>query len=367
MFSCCSRDNLSDDEESDEKSDRKSPNSINSSNLPPTEYNRKESVPLMGTSPRYRLSSDIYTSNYTMVKRGHLDGKHVAVKIYKLQPTTVTLSSIQEVSKVKVMAFNEAHILATIPYHPNILKYYNSEDFGNEFHICVEYCPKSLFDMIERKPLHLKTCVDLFHQLCLGVRHLHAIRLAHRDIKPENLLVSFANEGKDVQLKIADFGFATYFKEGEKLSVYCGTILYAAPELLHSIPYDGRGVDIWAALVTLHAMGSSRSLFGGVDNVEIVARILERPIRFSSLLPPQILEFLQFGLKRDPSDRPTIEGLLNHPFFDEYRWRDHDLLKRSKSSTLSLRKKTSGSVIMHRVDSSKSLRISSDSSSVESK
>lgn len=356
MFSCCTSDNLSEDEDEDiKKPDQKttthSSKSLQSSTGSSIADDRKESLPTMGSSPRYRLSSDIYTSNYTMVKRGHLvDGKQVAVKIYKLQPKNVTLSSIQELSRVKKIAFNESHILATIPYHPNIIKYYNSEDFGNEFHICVEYCPKSVFDLIERKPLHLKTCVDLFHQLCLGLKHLHELKLAHRDIKPENLLINYVNEGKDVILKIADFGFATYFSaDDEKLTVYCGTMLYAAPELLHSIPYDGRGVDIWAALVTLHAMGSSRSLFGGVDNVEIVARILERPIRFSSLLPPEITDFLKFGLKRDPSERPTIEGLLNHPFFDDYRWRDFESLKRSKSSTLSLKKKASGSVIMHRV------------------
>jgi serine/threonine protein kinase len=356
MFSCCNSDK-SDDEDEDQKKPQKpklkqaDPVDLkNSSSSYSGADSRKESFPTMGSSPRYRLSSDIYTSNYTMVKRGHtVDGKQVAVKIYKLQPKNVTLSSIQEISKVKKIAFNESHILATIPYHPNIIKYYNSEDFGSEFHICVEYCPKSLFDLIERKPLHLKTCVDLFHQLCLGLRHLHELKLAHRDIKPENLLITYINEGKEAQLKITDFGFATYFTEDEKLTVYCGTMLYAAPELLHSIPYDGRGVDIWAALVTLHAMGSSRSLFGGVDNVEIVARILERPIRFSSLLPPEITEFLKFGLKREPSDRPTIEGLLNHPFFDDYRWRDFETLQKSKSSTLSLKKKASGSVIMRRV------------------
>lgn len=355
MFSCCSSDKLSDDEDEDKKKSDKTkqttPVNLQSCSSPYSGADsRKESFPIMGTSPRYRLSSDIYTSNYTMVKRGHtVDGKQVAVKIYKLQPKNVTLASIQEISKVKKIAFNESHILSTIPYHPNIIKYYNSEDFGNEFHICVEYCPKSLFDLIERKPLHLSTCVDLFHQLCLGLKHLHELKLAHRDIKPENLLINYVNEGKEYQLKITDFGFATYFVDNEKLCVYCGTMLYAAPELLHSIPYDGRGVDVWAALVTLHAMGSSRSLFGGVDNVEIVARILERPLRFSSLLPPEITDFLKFGLKREPTDRPTIDGLLNHPFFDEYRWRDFDSLHKSKSSTLSLKKKASGSVIMRRV------------------
>lgn len=315
----------------------------------------KESVEqMLGTSPRYRLSSDIYTSPYVSVVRGHLGNKVVAVKIYRLKAASVTLTVMKELERLRAVALNETRLLAIIPYHPNIVRYYMSEDLGDNYHIVCEYCPKSLFDMIERKPLNPKQCKDLFYQLCLGLEHLHDVPVAHRDIKPENLLITWPKNASssdpnsmNAMLKITDFGFSVQFRDGEKLNVFCGTMLYAAPELIQSVPYDGRASDVWSALVTLHAMASSRSLFGGVDNIEICQRITERPIRFSSIVPPDVVELLRFGLQRDPGDRPTIAGILLHPYFDDYKWSNYNnnansalkksssLMKKASSSTLS--------------------------------
>lgn len=277
--------------------------------------NESSNEQMIGTSPRYRLSSDIYSNLVTSVRRGYIGENVVAVKIYKLKQREVTLASIHETSKYYAIAVNESRLLGMIPPHRNIIKYHSSEDMGDEYHIVCEYCVKSVFDMIERKPLHSGTCKQMFYQLLSGLLYLHNMKICHRDIKPENLLITFEKDGKDAVLKIADFGFATCFREDELLTVFCGTMLYAAPELIQSQPYDGPLSDVWSSLVTLHAMASSRSLFGGVDNVEICARILERPIRISHHVPPDIAQFLVFGLKRDPKNRPTIAQLMNQDLF----------------------------------------------------
>ena len=56
----------------------------------------------------------------------------------------------------------------------------------------------------------------------------------HRDLKPENLLL--ASKGDDSNIKLADFGFATY-AEGLTITSQCGTPGYIAPEILKSKPY----------------------------------------------------------------------------------------------------------------------------------
>ena len=63
---------------------------------------------------------------------------------------------------------------------------------------------------------------------------MHENGIAHRDLKLDNILVD-----EDLNLKVADFGFATY-KQIDALSSYKGTKTYMAPEIKESKVYDGR-------------------------------------------------------------------------------------------------------------------------------
>jgi len=77
------------------------------------------------------------------------------------------------------------------------------------------------------------------------LQYLNSKRVAHRDLKLENILVD-----NDLNLKVADFGFATY-KNISKLQSYRGTKTYMAPEIKDSKTYDGRQVDIFSVGVIL--------------------------------------------------------------------------------------------------------------------
>ena len=70
----------------------------------------------------------------------------------------------------------------------------------------------------------------LIHNLLEALVYLHEeAGVVHRDIKPENLmLMSYQN---DFELKLADFGFASFYKE-DNLQRKCGSIGYVAPEVL---------------------------------------------------------------------------------------------------------------------------------------
>lgn len=62
--------------------------------------------------------------------------------------------------------------------------------------------------------------VRVFGQaLVMGVRHLHSRGFLHRDLKPENILL-----GKDLTLKVADFGLALDFYK-EKRRYVCADML----------------------------------------------------------------------------------------------------------------------------------------------
>lgn len=52
----------------------------------------------------------------------------------------------------------------------------------------------------------------------------------HRDIKPENLILVDRND--DFEIKLADFGLASFITDDDLLFKRCGTPGYVAPEIL---------------------------------------------------------------------------------------------------------------------------------------
>jgi len=95
----------------------------------------------------------------------------------------------------------------------------------------IEYCEGGeLFDYVEIGGFSEIVARTYFHQLLEGLDYLHKNGVAHRDLKPENLLFD-----KDMNLKIADFGFSASIdgRDGSgKMKTVLGTEGYMAPEII---------------------------------------------------------------------------------------------------------------------------------------
>ena len=90
----------------------------------------------------------------------------------------------------------------------------------------------------------------------------------HRDVKAENIFLT------DTSLKLGDFGFSTLGHPTDLLHTFCGSIPYAAPELLSKDSYLGQPVDIWASGVTLYFMLSGRMPFSSESLTELKSDIV---------------------------------------------------------------------------------------------
>ena len=77
------------------------------------------------------------------------------------------------------------------------------------------------------------------------IEYMHGKGVVHRDLKLENILVD-----DSMNLKVADFGFAT-FRKIHSLKSYRGTMTYMAPEIKEGKVYDGQHIDMFSTAVIL--------------------------------------------------------------------------------------------------------------------
>ena len=97
----------------------------------------------------------------------------------------------------------------------------------------------------------------------------------------------------------------------------CGTPAYIAPEILKDKGYNGFGVDIWSLGVCLYAM-----IFGTVpfkaNNMSELHSLIKKAkftIKDDKVdISEDAKSLIRVLLEADPTKRPTINDVLNHPW-----------------------------------------------------
>lgn len=101
------------------------------------------------------------------------------------------------------------------------------------------------------------------------------------DLKIENILISQTGN-----IKIIDFGLSNLYDPIAHLSTFCGSLYFAAPELLNARVYTGPEVDVWSFGVVLYVLVCGKVPFDDQSMPALHAKIkrglVEYPVWLSA-------------------------------------------------------------------------------------
>nr|P0C8M8.1 RecName: Full=Probable serine/threonine-protein kinase CCRP1; AltName: Full=Cell-cycle related Protein 1 [Zea mays] len=270
----------------------------------------EEKVNKIGTEPTIRKYS-----------KGRMLGKGGFAKCYEvtnlenkkvLAGKIICKASLTK-SRAKQKLISEIKIHKSLR-HSNIVEFEHVFEDQENVYILLELCPnQSLHDLIKRRKRLTEIEVQCYTlQLICGLKYLHSRRVIHRDLKLGNLLLN-----DKMELKICDFGLAAKLEfDGEKRKTVCGTPNYIAPEVIEGKGGHSYEVDTWSLGVIIYTLLVGRPPFETSDVKQTYKRIKACEYSFPDhvSVSDTAKNLVQKMLTLDPSKRPSLDEILQHPF-----------------------------------------------------
>ncbi|KAH6871335.1 kinase-like domain-containing protein, partial [Thelonectria olida] len=297
-------------------------------------------IPQYDGLERWELLEKMGAGGFSTVYRARdLDGKagEVAIKV-------VPKSGMKQVQHANIA--REVQIMRQLD-NPNIIKFIDFSESRQFYYLILELAPGGeLFHQILRlKYFSEDLSRHIILQVAKALEYLHEEKgIMHRDIKLENILFSpipfipskhqqppqlneedKVDEGEFIagigsgcigQIKIADFGLSKMVQNDETATP-CGTVGYAAPEIVKDEPYS-MSVDIWALGCVLYMLLCGFPPFYGADKNDLTKKVAVGQFTFQSPwwddISRSAQDLISHSLTVDPDKRYTIHEFLSHPW-----------------------------------------------------
>ncbi|CAK7357170.1 unnamed protein product [Dovyalis caffra] len=160
--------------------------------------------------------------------------------------------------------------------HPNVMKLEGviASRMSGSIYLIFEYMEHDLAGLLASPGIKFTEAQIkcYMQQLLHGLEHCHNHGILHRDIKGANLLID-----SNGNLKIADFGLATFFSSPQKqpLTSRVVTLWYRPPELLLGATDYGVAVDLWSTGCILAELFAGKPIMPGRTEVEQLHKIFK--------------------------------------------------------------------------------------------
>uniref|UniRef100_A0ABL0DHA2 Protein kinase domain-containing protein n=1 Tax=Rhodnius prolixus TaxID=13249 RepID=A0ABL0DHA2_RHOPR len=197
--------------------------------------------------------------------------------------------------------------------HPYIIHIYEVFENRDKMVLVMEYAAGGeLYDYLSKqKVLEEGEARRIFRQIAMAVYYCHKHQICHRDLKLENILLDEKGNAK-----IADFGLSNVFDSNRLLSTFCGSPLYASPEIVKGVPYRGPEVDCWSLGVLLYTLVYGAMPFDG-SNFKRLVRQISAGEYFEPKTPSNASDLIAGLLTVKGSDRLDIAAVCRHPWLAE--------------------------------------------------
>lgn len=153
----------------------------------------------------------------------------------------------------------------------------------------------------EHARFQLKVHLGILQQVCNAVEYAHEKAIIHRDLKTDNVMV-----GDFGEVYLLDWGIAIALDEnGEReTSRFCGTLCFAAPEMLSSTVPLTRRTDVYLLGCILHEILTGELRHKGRNLREVLNKALaSKPYSYNEDVHPALAEIANKATHRDPGRR----------------------------------------------------------------
>jgi serine/threonine protein kinase len=150
--------------------------------------------------------------------------------------------------------------------------------------------------IISHGKLKEKQARKFSRQIASALDYCHRNSIVHRDLKIENILIS-----KTGDIKIIDFGLSNLFTPRGYLKTFCGSLYFAAPELLQARAYTGPEVDVWSFGIVLYVLVCGKVPFDDQSMPALHAKIKKGLVDYPN--------WLSTGMKFSITPPATISEL----------------------------------------------------------
>ena len=265
---------------------------------------------------------DIFNSSTFNIKEYIVDKKRIGKgsfsTIYKcrhnLNNKQYALKEInidKNKNKIKMNIKREFEIMRKLN-HENIVKIHDviiDKRLNNIYFIMDYYEYGDLSHFLNKKPLKEKFSRKYMKQLSNGLQYLLDNNILHRDLKPQNILLS-----KNYDIKITDFGFATYYNKDSIINTLCGSPMYMAPEIITKNGYNYNS-DLWSVGIILYEMIHGYTPFNVSNFIDLIKEIKKKNIQIKMDISEDCKQLIYSLCKTNPNDRLSWSDFFNHKWF----------------------------------------------------